>query len=166
MTIIKSCSSSFLYSSMKKKFRRIQLIFDTEKWLWKSEFCCFWPLNSTERPKIFLWPFLQFFSLTYEPPNSAACRKITLGTLIIGLQGYLSLWTLTTLLDTQKTLEHLAYMGYTFHAGEENQINALTIANERKIDLGTIHLLRKQVLGLFLILTFPQCLCQPDLWIY
>ena len=26
-------------------------------------------------------------------------------------------------------------MGYTFHAGEENQINALTIANERKIDL-------------------------------
>jgi len=53
----------------------------------------------------------------------------------IGLQGYLSLWTLTTLLDTQKTLEHLAYMGYTFHAGEENQINALTIANERKVDL-------------------------------
>ena len=84
----------------------------------------------------------------------------------IGLQGYLSLWTLTTLLDTQKTLEHLAYMGYTFHAGEENQINALTIANERKIDLGTIHILRKQVFGLFLILTHSQCLCQPDLWIY
>ena len=84
----------------------------------------------------------------------------------IGLQGYLSLWTLTTLLDTQKTLEHLAYMGYTFHAGEENQINALTIANERKIDLGTIHILRNQVFGLFLILTHSQCLCQPDLWIY
>jgi len=69
-----------------------------------------------------------------------------LGTLIIGLQGYLSLWTLTTLLDTQKTLEHLAYMGYTFHAGEENQINALTIANERKVDLGTSHILRNHFL--------------------
>ena len=30
----------------------------------------------TERPKIFL-----FFSLTYQPLNSGACRKITLGTL-------------------------------------------------------------------------------------
>ena len=35
----------------------------------------------TEKPKIFLWASTQFFSLTYEPLNSAACRKITLGTL-------------------------------------------------------------------------------------
>ena len=53
----------------------------------------------------------------------------------IGLQSYLGLWTLTTLLDTQKTLEHLAYMGYTYHSGEDNQVQALSITNERKIDL-------------------------------
>ena len=35
----------------------------------------------TERPKIFLWPFSQFFGLTYQLLNSGACRKITLGTL-------------------------------------------------------------------------------------
>ena len=28
-----------LYSSMKKKIGRIQMIFDIENWLWKSEFC-------------------------------------------------------------------------------------------------------------------------------
>jgi Ras family protein T1 len=53
----------------------------------------------------------------------------------IGLQGYLALWTLTTLLDTQKTLEHLAYLGYTYHSGEDAQDNALAISRERKIDL-------------------------------
>ena len=53
----------------------------------------------------------------------------------IGLQSYLGLWTLTTLLDTQKSLEHLAYMGYTYHSGEDNQVQALSITNERKIDL-------------------------------
>lgn len=53
----------------------------------------------------------------------------------IGLQGYLGLWTLTTLLDTQRTLEHLAYLGYTYHSGEESQIGALSITQERKIDL-------------------------------
>ena len=53
----------------------------------------------------------------------------------IGLQGYLGLWTLTTLLDTQRTLEHLAYMGYTYHSGEENQLNALIFSQERKVDL-------------------------------
>ena len=53
----------------------------------------------------------------------------------IGLQGYLGLWTLTTLLDTQKTLEHLAYMGYTYYSGDENQLNALVYSQERKVDL-------------------------------
>ena len=28
-----------------------------------------------------VWPFSQFFGLTYKPLNSAVCRKITLGTL-------------------------------------------------------------------------------------
>ena len=53
----------------------------------------------------------------------------------IGLQGYLGLWTLSTLLDTQKTLEHLAYMGYTYNTGEENQLNALIFSQERKVDM-------------------------------
>ena len=39
------------------------------------------------------------------------------------------------LLDTQRTLEHLAYMGYTYHSGEENQLNALIFSQERKVDL-------------------------------
>ena len=33
--------------------------------------------------KIFSWLFSQFFSLAYESLNSAACRKITLGTLML-----------------------------------------------------------------------------------
>lgn len=53
----------------------------------------------------------------------------------IALPGYLSLWTLITLLDTQKTLEHLAYLGYTYHTGEDNQSGALAMTRERKIDL-------------------------------
>ena len=71
--------------------------------------------------------------LIFEIPLKVQPNNIVF--LSLGLQGYLSLWTLTTLMDTQKTLEHLAYMGYTFHSGEENQMNALTIASERKIDL-------------------------------
>ena len=41
-------------------------------------------LNSktTERPKIFLWPFSKTFGLAYSPLNSAACRKVTLVTLL------------------------------------------------------------------------------------
>jgi Ras family protein T1 len=48
----------------------------------------------------------------------------------LALPGFLGLWTLTTLLDTKKTLEHLAYMGYTFQSsenGEETQLGALNI---------------------------------------
>ena len=29
----------FLYSSMKKKIRKIRLIFDMQKWFWKPEVC-------------------------------------------------------------------------------------------------------------------------------
>ena len=45
----------------------------------------------------------------------------------ISLSGFLGLWTLTTLLDTQKTLEYLAYLGYTYHTGEESQAGALAV---------------------------------------
>ena len=42
--------------------------------------------KTTERPKIFLWPFSYFFSLAYWPLNSAAGRKKTLVTLLEVLQ--------------------------------------------------------------------------------
>ena len=48
----------------------------------------------------------------------------------LGLSGFLGLWTLTTLLDTRKTLEHLAYLGYTFQCTgntEDTQLGALNI---------------------------------------
>lgn len=45
----------------------------------------------------------------------------------LNLPGYLGLWTLNTLLDTQKTLEYLAYLGYVYYSGEENQTSALQI---------------------------------------
>ena len=45
----------------------------------------------------------------------------------INHNGYLALWTLNTLLDAQKTLEYLAYLGYNYHTGEESQISALQI---------------------------------------
>ena len=49
----------FLYSSMKIFFRKIRLIFDIEKWLWKSEFCYIWPSipNQAKCLRTFLWPF-------------------------------------------------------------------------------------------------------------
>ena len=78
MTITK-VALHLLYSSMKKKLRRIQSIFDIEKWLWMSEFCWFRPsiLKRPKGQKYFMAIFV-VFSLTL---NSAACRKITLGTL-------------------------------------------------------------------------------------
>ena len=39
-----------------------------------------------------------------------------------------ALWTLTTMLDTNKTLEYLAYLGYTFNnSHEDNQLSAINI---------------------------------------
>ena len=44
---------------MKKKIIMIWLIFDIEKWLWKSEFCYIWPSipNQTEYLEPFYGPF-------------------------------------------------------------------------------------------------------------
>lgn len=56
----------------------------------------------------------------------------------LGLPGFLGLWTLTTLLDTRKTLEHLAYLGYTFQCGgngDETQLGALNITRDKRVDL-------------------------------
>jgi Ras family protein T1 len=43
------------------------------------------------------------------------------------LAGYLGLWTLHTLLDSQKTLEYLACLGYNYYEGDENQLSALQV---------------------------------------
>ena len=65
MLIIK-VNCPFLYSSMKIFFVKIRLIFDIEKWLWKSEFCYIWP--SIPNQAKYLEPF---YGLVYSPLNSA-----------------------------------------------------------------------------------------------
>ncbi|XP_063961643.1 mitochondrial Rho GTPase 1-A-like isoform X1 [Lytechinus pictus] len=54
----------------------------------------------------------------------------------ITLHGYLSQWTLTTLLDIQRTLEFLAYFGYRYvMADHENQLSAIIVTRDKKVDL-------------------------------
>lgn len=53
----------------------------------------------------------------------------------INLQGYLAQWTLTSLLDVQRTLEYLAYYGYRYvMADHENQLSAIIVTRDKKID--------------------------------
>ena len=55
------------YSSMKKKFRKLRIIFDIENWLWKSEIGIFWSLDlecTLIYPKCFLWKSAIFHSIT------------------------------------------------------------------------------------------------------
>ena len=48
--------------------------------------------------------------------------------LVSTLQLFAALWTLTTMLDTNKTLEYLAYLGYTFNnSHEDSQLSAINI---------------------------------------
>ncbi|XP_069122733.1 mitochondrial Rho GTPase 1-A-like isoform X2 [Argopecten irradians] len=51
----------------------------------------------------------------------------------ITLQGYLAQWGLTTLLDVPRTVEYLAYLGYHYH--HDNQLSAITVTRDKKIDL-------------------------------
>ena len=44
------------YSSMKKKLRKIRMIFDIENWLWKSNFGTFWQLAINPKLKIQSFP--------------------------------------------------------------------------------------------------------------
>ena len=46
MSITKNMLLSW-YSSMKKKLRKLQMIFNIENWLWKSNFGTFWQLLNT-----------------------------------------------------------------------------------------------------------------------
>ena len=58
-----------LYSSMKKKFRKIRTIFDIENWLWKSEIGIFQSMN-LERTLIY-----QNFHPIKLPFNAEAAKK-------------------------------------------------------------------------------------------
>ena len=77
------------YSSMKKKLRRIQMIFDVKNWLWRLNFGTFWHLHITTILKIqsfsmgmliFRQKSFQFFTprlKTWQPviPYSALWSK-------------------------------------------------------------------------------------------
>ncbi|XP_076366023.1 mitochondrial Rho GTPase isoform X2 [Tachypleus tridentatus] len=52
----------------------------------------------------------------------------------VTLQGFLAQWTLTTILDVQRTLEYLAYLGYIY-SPDDNQLSAIHVTREKKIDL-------------------------------
>ena len=67
---------SFFCILQWKKIRKIPSIFDIEKWLWKSDLCCFRPSKMTERAKNFLWCFHDPLALLIHL-DTAACRKIS-----------------------------------------------------------------------------------------
>nr|XP_027204426.1 mitochondrial Rho GTPase 1-A-like [Dermatophagoides pteronyssinus] len=52
----------------------------------------------------------------------------------ITLQGFLSIWTLTTFIDIRQTLKYLSLFGYMFVSGEKSQISALHIIKDRRMD--------------------------------
>ena len=54
----------------EKKIRKIRLIFDIEKWLWKPELCFMWP--SIPKQSKFLEHFYGCFHRPYSPLNSAS----------------------------------------------------------------------------------------------
>ena len=65
------------YFSMKKKLRKIRIIFDIENWLWKSEIVIFRSLDLERR---LIWQKICFmnkcyFSLNYPPIWWAVCWK-------------------------------------------------------------------------------------------
>lgn len=54
----------------------------------------------------------------------------------ITFQGYLAQWTLTTYMDLPKTLELLAYLGYSYdHDGTSGQRSAIHITRQKSIDI-------------------------------
>ena len=67
------CSPLIIFQ-WKRKMRKIQIIFDIEHWLWKSNFGTFWhlPVNPILNPKLinFLWVFWflgKIFLILYPP---------------------------------------------------------------------------------------------------
>ncbi|KAK0048438.1 mitochondrial Rho GTPase 1-A isoform X1 [Biomphalaria pfeifferi] len=51
----------------------------------------------------------------------------------ISLNGYLAQWTLTTLLDVNRAIEYLAYLGFNYQ--QESQLTAIHVTRDKKIDL-------------------------------
>ena len=80
MTIIKV---ALFFIFLNEKNEKDSVDFWHRKMTLKVRILLFSTFNSktTQRPKIFLWLFSQFFGLAYLPLNSAACRIIPLGTL-------------------------------------------------------------------------------------
>ena len=71
------------YSSMKKFYRKIRIIFDIENWLWKSAFCNFWQLLlnwPTARLKNFLRGWLLVLSLK---KGLVECAKVSIKSEVI-----------------------------------------------------------------------------------
>lgn len=52
----------------------------------------------------------------------------------LSLEGFLSLWTLMTLIDAKLTLECFAYLGYK-NSPEESQLSGIVITRDKRVDL-------------------------------
>ncbi|XP_053672547.1 mitochondrial Rho GTPase isoform X3 [Anopheles nili] len=80
--------------------------------------------------------FQKLFSACPTPPFSTDIKR-TIPTNENGwptLHGWLCRWSLMTLVDVNKTLEYLAYLGFSVHENE-SQLAAIHITRERRIDL-------------------------------
>ncbi|KAI1299961.1 Mitochondrial Rho GTPase 1 [Halotydeus destructor] len=49
--------------------------------------------------------------------------------------GFMSMWTLMTHVEPHATLELLAHFGYNVHTGEENQLSAVQVTRDKRVDL-------------------------------
>ncbi|XP_053662201.1 mitochondrial Rho GTPase [Anopheles marshallii] len=80
--------------------------------------------------------FQKLFSACPSPPFSTDIKR-TIPTNDNGwptLHGWLCRWSLMTLVDVNKTLEYLAYLGFNVHENE-SQLAAIHVTRERRIDL-------------------------------
>uniref|UniRef100_A0A6E8VU39 Mitochondrial Rho GTPase n=1 Tax=Anopheles coluzzii TaxID=1518534 RepID=A0A6E8VU39_ANOCL len=80
--------------------------------------------------------FQKLFSACPSPPFSTDIKR-TIPTNENGwptLHGWLCRWSLMTLVDVNKTLEYLAYLGFNVHENE-SQLAAIHVTRERRIDL-------------------------------
>lgn len=80
--------------------------------------------------------FSKLFSACPAPPFSTDIKR-TVVTNSYGwptLQGWLSRWSLMTYIEVNKTLEYLAYLGFTIHENE-SQTAAIHVTREKRLDL-------------------------------
>lgn len=76
------------------------------------------------------------FSGCPTPPFSTDIKRtvVTNGYGWPTLQGWLCRWSLMTFTDVNKTLEYLAYLGFTIHENE-SQTTAIHVTREKRLDL-------------------------------